>query len=299
MDLRLFRRQLFFIRLLILSLIPALLPADPVGLITASRGQATIIHEKNSAKASMGTRVYVGDVVTTDPHSTLELTFIDKSTLSLAGGAELLIENFTFAKGETPQSSLRVKKGAFSFLAGEIAKIAPERYRIHTDTATIGIRGSGGVGVAGDGLLIATIPGHVLDVWTDAGQHYVLNEPLRGLRVTAHGVGYTVPVLVPFHLLSTKALDPVSPYPLFHGPISPSPYQAPQRNLVGFAILPRTRMEIVETTQGDDLSIPQRELSRYLDAEEATARPLLERQAGELRKSESELQAQDLPPRQD
>lgn len=274
------RTPLFYLLLLntlIFSALPCLVFGDPVGLITACRGQATLIFEDGTrTPARMGAQVFVGQSIETDAQSTLEITFLDRSTLSLAGGAHIIIQDYQFAKGKKPKSSIKVTRGAFEFLAGEISKVAPENYQIETATATIGIRGSGGYGIAGpQGLQIRTMAGHVLDIWTVRGEHYVLRHPPLGLWVTASGVAY------PLAVTHAGWIDPpLAPKTEVPNLPAPRPYKGPSQPLNTEIKLSSTEVRIVEEEQEEELEAyesPSRSMDKYLTSEEPSTAPMLKR----------------------
>lgn len=165
--------------------------SDRVAMITSIKGRSEVVGSDGNVRAvTIGTLLYVGDCVKTSRSASIKITFIDRSTVSLAGNAELVIDDYLFKKGEKPRSSLTIQNGVFRFMAGKISKIAPENYKINTETATIGIRGSGGVGkTSSEGLEIAVLPGHILEVVTKSGEVYLLDDPKIGLRVDGKGHG--------------------------------------------------------------------------------------------------------------
>lgn len=166
---------------------------DPqrIALVVASRGEVSVVSKEGVSRAgTMGSAIFVGDRLLTKSGSTVELVFLDGSKLALAGEGDLSVDEYAYGGKKKPTSVIAIKSGIFSFMAGKIAKIAPENYKVETATATIGIRGSGGHGVVTpDGLTIATVPGHVLVVVTLSGEWYLLEDPAITLKVDSQGHG--------------------------------------------------------------------------------------------------------------
>lgn len=276
------------------SLVPSASYGDAVGLVTASRGPATLVRgEKAPAVTQRGQHIFVGDIIRLNAQSTLQLTFIDGSTISLTGGAELIISDFVFGEGKKPRSKLKVSHGTFSFLAGEIAKIAPESYRIETETATIGIRGSGGTAVTSSrGLLISTQVGHILEVFTISGQLHIIDTPAIGLAVQSTGASSPFPVTQDLWNLRPELIP--SSYPLQDDwiPSAPRPYQAPAPHINAQAIYSSTAVEIVQVKSKKKSSSSQVRGSQSLmqEPESSTTSPTMQRLAAE-QKAKEEAQA--------
>ena len=183
--------------LAIIALAVNLVSGEPVGMVVTVRGISHITDDQGqSKKVKMGMAVHQGDLIETDRQANIKILFLDETTLSLAGNSQVVIEQYAFGDGKVPKAVTRIKNGAFRFMAGKMAKEAPENFKIETSTATIGIRGSGGWGSTSDGsfgrargLKIATVEGHVLEVTTFTGQSFVVDDPAVGLIVDANGQG--------------------------------------------------------------------------------------------------------------
>ena len=84
------------------------------------------------------------DTLRTGKTGSLQLRFTDNSTMSLREESELAIEKYHFsgrADGHE-RAFYRLLKGGLSTITGLIGHIRRENYRIETDTASIGIRGT-------------------------------------------------------------------------------------------------------------------------------------------------------------
>jgi uncharacterized membrane protein YgcG len=84
------------------------------------------------------------DTLRTGKTGNLQLRFTDNSTMSLREESELAIEEYHFSGRADGQERAfyRLLKGGLSTITGLIGHIRRENYRIDTDTATIGIRGT-------------------------------------------------------------------------------------------------------------------------------------------------------------
>jgi len=140
-------RHILFVAILLAAvLVPTRGHADPVGAIGVVRnsaGSVTVTRGGNVLPAAPGTRLQVGDTLGTGPDGSLGVILRDNSCLSLGPSSSLVLQDFLFSPYEGKFSLLvRFSKGTMAYLSGLIGKLAPEKARFETPTATIGIRGT-------------------------------------------------------------------------------------------------------------------------------------------------------------
>lgn len=127
------------------------LPAKPIGRVVIVSGTATV--ERTGAlvvltsvdKADLlkkGDRVYLGDVVTTGDYSQLGINFIDGASFVMSSNARMTLSRYVYDPDDQKKNSMffSLAKGAFTFLAGSIAKTG--NMTVDTPVATMGIRGT-------------------------------------------------------------------------------------------------------------------------------------------------------------
>jgi hypothetical protein len=136
----------FVILLVTVFLLAGALPAvaqETIGVIHNSTGFVTVAREGKVFPAPAGTKLVVGDILSTGSDGSLGVILRDNSTLSLGPDSSLVIETFLFspAKGELGIVA-RLTKGTMAYLSGLIGKLAPESARFDTPVASIGIRGT-------------------------------------------------------------------------------------------------------------------------------------------------------------
>ncbi len=114
-----------------------------IGVVRNSAGSATVTRGENVLPATTGTRLHTGDILGTGPDGSLGVILRDNSSLSLGPSSSLVLQDFLFSPSEGKFSLLvRLSKGTMAYLSGLIGKLAPEKARFETPTATIGIRGT-------------------------------------------------------------------------------------------------------------------------------------------------------------
>jgi len=114
-----------------------------IGVVRNSVGSATVTRGGNVLPAPTGTRLRAGDTLGTGPDGSLGILLRDNSSLSLGPSSSFVLREFLFSPAEGQFSLLvRLTKGTMAYLSGLIGKLAPEKARFETPTATIGIRGT-------------------------------------------------------------------------------------------------------------------------------------------------------------
>jgi hypothetical protein len=116
---------------------------DTVGIVKSVNGEAVIVRQAGTMKAEVNTPLKLGDVIKTGPTGSIGLILEDDTVVSMGPSGEIAIDDFVFDPAEAQLSMVvRMIRGSFSFLSGQIAKLAPENVRLETPDATIGMRGT-------------------------------------------------------------------------------------------------------------------------------------------------------------
>lgn len=90
----------------------------------------------------IGTKIYVGQNITTANDGEVHIVTTDSALIALRPNSHFRVERYQ-AKGEdTDEIAFSLLKGALRSISGWIAKRNPTAYKLHTPTATIGVRGT-------------------------------------------------------------------------------------------------------------------------------------------------------------
>ncbi len=126
---------------------------EPIGQVETLNGTVTVVRatgEKVTLK--QGDSLYQGDELVTGADGAVGVTFADESTMSLDADGRLVLDELVYDAGAAEGGgSMMLLKGAMTFVSGQIAKTDPDAMNIKTPVATIGIRGTAGGVVAGEG----------------------------------------------------------------------------------------------------------------------------------------------------
>jgi hypothetical protein len=116
--------------------------ADEAGEVTLARGLATAHAAGTQARIlGGGSRLFVGDVVTTGPRSVALLKLGDGSRITLRPDTSFQVEEYNLSE-TSPSAVFRLFKGGLRAVTGFMSKRNPNAVRLRTSVATIGIRGT-------------------------------------------------------------------------------------------------------------------------------------------------------------
>lgn len=165
-------KHLFVVMVLLLISIATSAESRVVaGKVERMKGAASIVRHGEAMELTVGQAVHVGDTLVTGRNARLLVRFTDDSELVLGAESEFDIREFD-ASGQTGGSGvLKFVRGFFKSVSGRLARRDNARFRVETDTAIIGVRGTtfwGGY-LEPVKLEIALLDGVAITVSTRAG----------------------------------------------------------------------------------------------------------------------------------
>jgi hypothetical protein len=162
--------------ILIAFILPLYIYAS-VGKILAMRGDITIQRDSGDVSAKTGITLENKDVIKTSKKSKAQIKLNDGTMVTVGKSTVFKIEDYMFDGTKNSKAQMKVMKGVFSSITGKIGKIAKNRFKLKTKTASIGIRGTHFTGIIDDkneviacvrGAITVTAAGQTVDV--PAGQ---------------------------------------------------------------------------------------------------------------------------------
>ena len=125
--------------------------SSSIGKVVAATGSVTIEHinavavqaslPSQAGQTKVGDLVYQGDVVRTGADGRISIVFADDTSFNLSNNASMTLDEFVYdPKGKSNSTVFTLGKGAFTFVAGQIAKTGD--MKVETPVATMGIRGT-------------------------------------------------------------------------------------------------------------------------------------------------------------
>ena len=116
---------------------------ESIGFVKSVSGEVVIISSEFELRAVSNMKVNPGDLVKTGTESSVGLIFEDDTVVSLGPNSEIEIKEFLFSPADHQLSFVaRMIRGTFSFITGQIAKLSPEKVRLETPDAILGVRGT-------------------------------------------------------------------------------------------------------------------------------------------------------------
>ncbi|HXV11505.1 MAG TPA: FecR domain-containing protein [Burkholderiales bacterium] len=122
--------------------------AAGAGVVTHLSGTLSVQRPDGAVRIlSQKSEVHPGDVLTTQRDSYAQINFTDGSSMTIRPNTQLKIEQYQFVQDQPQEDNYFVQliKGGLRTVTGLIGKRGnKDAYKIGTNTATIGIRGSSG-----------------------------------------------------------------------------------------------------------------------------------------------------------
>lgn len=129
--------------LLVFALVTATSAQAEIATVKRVQGVASIERAKKPLPITPGTKLEVGDLLSTGKDGRISVTFIDDSRFSVGPGSRIRLTKFDFDDTtHQGQSVTRVEKGALAVVSGQIAHENPKGMTVQTPTSVLGVRGT-------------------------------------------------------------------------------------------------------------------------------------------------------------
>jgi hypothetical protein len=127
-----------------LMLVTAWAQTAPVARVAVSVGEAKKLSPSGQIeKLLVGSSLMAGDRIRTGADGVAILVFTDEGRISLRADSELLIRHYDIdPTGVKTRIELELVKGTVRQISGNGSRAQPERYRLNTPVAVIGVRGT-------------------------------------------------------------------------------------------------------------------------------------------------------------
>jgi Ca2+-binding RTX toxin-like protein len=118
---------------------------DPqiIGIVTGIQGAAFAESSSGARTLASGSPVYKGEELVTAEGGNVEVRFIDDTLLSQGADSRVALDDFFYEESNGMGDFLvDITQGTFRLVTGKIAEQNPDRFKVGTPLATIGIRGT-------------------------------------------------------------------------------------------------------------------------------------------------------------
>ena len=113
-----------------------------IGNVAALKGDANILRNSETLKIKSGIALEVKDKIVTSSQSRVQVILKDNTVVTIGPESSFVFDAYTFGTKENSQIAMHIDRGFFRSVTGKIGKLAPERFKVKTVSATIGIRGT-------------------------------------------------------------------------------------------------------------------------------------------------------------
>ncbi|MCK5850242.1 MAG: FecR domain-containing protein [Kiritimatiellae bacterium] len=173
--------------------------ASSIGSVIAVKGASAALGANAKERVlALKSLIYLNDKIVTKEKSSIQIMLNDDSVISQGERSELVIDQYIYSSEKKKESncSVRVLKGLFRIVTGKITKMNPDRFKVKTKMATVGIRGCEigfEVGLKREDIYILYLPeGHSVVIEQLAMANDIVGDAAMGqdgvLTVQRHGV---------------------------------------------------------------------------------------------------------------
>ena len=111
-----------------------------IGEVTSVSGKVSLFRNDVSHPVKRGFKVLRLDSIKTEKSSKTQVILNDETIITIGPKSEYHF--LEYSDSENPKAEMQLKRGFFKIVTGKIGKIAPNRFKIKTQAATIGVRGT-------------------------------------------------------------------------------------------------------------------------------------------------------------
>lgn len=135
-----------FCILLVLLVTPMQVHAALAGHVILSKGDVSAQSNTGETRAlKRRSKIMSGDVIKTAANSSVQIRFVDKALMTIKANSEMDISEYQLAnasEGNNEKAFMKLVKGGFRTISGQIGKGDKSAYKVDTPAASIGIRGT-------------------------------------------------------------------------------------------------------------------------------------------------------------
>jgi len=168
-----------------------------IGTIMTIQGKASVNRADKSVKATNGMNLFEGDQIITQNKTKVQIMLNDNTAITIGPHSAFSFEEYLYDGTDSSSVTMKATRGFFRSVTGKIGKLAPERFKVKTNLATIGVRGtdfsaqlqdttavykcySGEIVVSFEGNKQSVIAGDMLQLQLDGSTVKV--QPIKALK---------------------------------------------------------------------------------------------------------------------
>jgi len=129
-------------RYLLLLLCMSAMVFASIGNIAALKGVVKIKRNAKTITAKYGLAIEEKDIILTQNNSKVQIILKDQTIITVGENSKYSFNEYRFNSTKSSKAKMKLDHGFFRVITGKIGKVAPERFKVQTKSATIGIRGT-------------------------------------------------------------------------------------------------------------------------------------------------------------
>jgi len=113
-----------------------------IGNVMAIKGSVDIERAESTLHAINGMALEEGDTILTSVKSRVQVMLKDSTIITIGASSSFSFIEYFYDESKKSKLTMHANRGFFRSVTGQIGKLAPERFKVKTVSATIGIRGT-------------------------------------------------------------------------------------------------------------------------------------------------------------
>jgi len=113
-----------------------------IGTIMVAKGDAQIKRAHKLLPVKNGMNILKGDEIITKQKTRIQVMLNDDTVITIGPDSSFSFIDYFFDGSKKSTIKMQANRGFFRSVTGKIGKIAPQRFKVKTNLATIGIRGT-------------------------------------------------------------------------------------------------------------------------------------------------------------
>jgi len=217
-----YNKDLILKKILLLFILTTYYLYANVGVISALSGKVIILRDNQENTAKLNDVVKEKDILKSIANSKAQIIFKDNTIVRIGKNSTLNIQKYLFDETTNSDIKLNMLSGMFRVITGKISKIAPNKFKLKTKNALIGIRGTifagyttkefdkiaclkGAITVESQGILKDVMAGEVIHVFAGKSP-----DGIKKYKASSQGLNsFSSKVDKNFKKLINKATDSI------------------------------------------------------------------------------------------
>lgn len=202
-------------------LVGTAIAVEPIGQVVSLTGAAMVTGADGQAqRLALKSEVYISDHIETKADTKLQIVLVDEAVISVGANSSMKIDEYVYSVADQKdnRTTLAFLRGEFRVIAAKVADINPERFKVKSNMATVGIRGCElcfTIGADKESVQIVRLPEAKVIHFESLQGHGAMDVRQQGVTVDVDASGFTKRATKEAELASI--MDSTTPVPTDDG----------------------------------------------------------------------------------